>query len=111
MTMTRYELAGALCEAVQETRLRRIGEHAPPRRHGNALDDLSAEERGNWLDMADAVLALYERRRISMKLAALGADWERYGELVVEEDRNSMRRALVVELDMLLDEMRRECDW
>lgn len=51
--MTREELAAHLSENVRVRRLERIGEHV----HGVgvAFDQMPADERQTWLDVADAV--------------------------------------------------------
>jgi hypothetical protein len=54
--MNREQLAAWLCDSVRRRRLDRIGEDADA--PSQSFESLPADERGNWLDMSDAVIDL-----------------------------------------------------
>jgi hypothetical protein len=110
--MTTYELAGKLCRAMQVKRVERIGEPIPPPR-GDPLADLPAEEIRNWIDVAEAVRGLApdaEGGDAADTLRALVLDWDRYT-LAIKDPawRDEMRRAVVVEMQVAIDRLRKEC--
>jgi hypothetical protein len=107
--VTREEIAGWLCRHVQRARLERIGEK-PPESDGNPLDGLPEDERRNWLDMADAVLAFNSESHPVDRLRELSNDWLRYTlQLSDPEHRDEMRRAVVIEMRVEVDRLAKEC--
>jgi hypothetical protein len=115
--VTRDELANWLCANVQRRRLERIGESVPGASALDArefarrpLDGLPDDERRNWLDMADAVLELQGDHQPVERLQELGRDWIRYTmQLHDPEWRDEMRRAVIVEMRFVVDQLEAEC--
>lgn len=110
--MTRDELANWLCANIQHRRLERIGETPPVLEFGRRpLDGLPDDERRNWLDMADAVLELEGNDHPVERLQELGRDWIRYTMQLQHSPawRDEMRRAVIVEMRLVVDRLEAEC--
>lgn len=108
------ELANELCRAVQKKRLDRIGVEPLSESPGQswALDQMPREDRQSWLDVAQSILEFQERDGEGpSELRRLADDWALYGEMLKAdpEHRDSMRRAIVVELRVRVEKMWKEC--
>lgn len=108
--MNAQDLARRLCREVHKRRLARIGEPDRSWLRDDPLADLSPKDRQNWLDVAEAAIAIFRPDVDDAdRLRELVLDHDRYTLTLKDpEHRREMQRAVVIEMRHVVDRLWKE---